>query len=132
MRKIDKIIIHCSATPYMRNNTINDIRAWHLQRGYKDVGYHYVIMLDGTLQKGRQDNVIGAHCKGLNRHSIGICYIGGLGKDGKPADTRTLAQRKTLSKLIGTLKMQYPGVTIHGHNEFSKKACPCFNVQKEL
>ena len=75
---------------------------------------------------------IGAHCKGHNAISIGICYIGGLSKDGKPKDTRTLEQKAALLDLIGQLKEEFPHATIHGHNEFSAKACPCFDVKKEL
>lgn len=75
---------------------------------------------------------IGAHCKGHNAISIGICYIGGLSKDGKPKDTRTLEQKAALLDLITQLKEEFPHATIHGHNEFSAKACPCFDVKKEL
>lgn len=133
MRKINKIIIHCAATPEGRNFTVEDIRRWHLQRGFRDIGYHYVIYLDGSVHTGRPIEQIGAHTSGYNANSIGICYIGGCAKDGKtPKDTRTEAQRSALVKLVAELRAKFPGATVHGHNEFANKACPSFNVQKEF
>lgn len=131
MRDIDKIIIHCSATREGMQFDAEDIKLWHLQRGWRDIGYHYVITLDGEVQKGRADHIIGAHAKGQNKASIGICYVGGLDRFGKSKDTRTDAQKGALKALIFMLKREYPGVKIHGHNEFSSKDCPCFNVQSE-
>lgn len=132
MRKIDKIILHCSATKEGQQFTIKDIDAWHKQRGFKYVGYHYVILLDGTVETGRPESEVGAHTLGQNANSIGICYIGGLDANAKPKDTRTDAQREALIKLVKELKAKYPGVTVHGHNEFANKACPSFNVKDEL
>lgn len=132
MRRIDEIIIHCSATAEGKDFNAADINRWHLQRGFKKIGYHYVIKLDGTVEKGRDESEIGAHCTGHNAHSIGICYIGGLEKDGKtPKDTRTPQQKSALWKLLFELIIKYPDATIHGHREFAAKACPCFDVQKE-
>lgn len=132
MRNIDKIIIHCSATPEGRKTTVEEIRQWHLQRGWKDIGYHYVIYLDGTIHKGRPESVVGAHCSGYNKNSIGICYIGGVAKDGKtPKDTRTEGQKRALIEILKRLKKDYPNATLHGHNEFANKACPSFNVKEE-
>lgn len=132
MRKIDKIIIHCAATPKGKPFTVADIDRWHRQRGFRCIGYHYVIYLDGSIHKGRPVEQIGAHCTGQNARSIGICYIGGCAKDGKtPKDTRTEAQRAALISLITQLKSEYPKATIHGHNEFANKACPSFDVQKD-
>ena len=131
MRKIDKIIIHCSATKEGADFHVKDIDRWHRQKGYKCIGYHYVIALDGTIETGRDEAEIGAHCKGYNANSIGICYIGGLGEDGKPKDTRTTQQKAALYLLLGILKLKYPDATIHGHNEFANKACPSFDVQAE-
>lgn len=132
MRQIEKIIIHCSATPEGRNVTVKDIDAWHRQRGFQCIGYHYVIYLDGSVHKGRKEELIGAHCSGHNAKSIGICYIGGLDRNGKPKDTRTEAQRESFIRLIGELKSRYPNASVHGHNEFANKACPCFDVRKEF
>lgn len=132
MRDIDKIIIHCSATPEGRHTTVEEIRQWHLQRGWKDIGYHYVIYLDGTIHRGRPESVVGAHCSGYNKNSIGVCYIGGVDKDGKtPKDTRTEGQKRALREILNRLKRDYPKATLHGHNEFANKACPSFNVKEE-
>ena len=132
MRQIKEIIVHCSATPEGKDYTVQDIRRWHLQRGFKDIGYHYVIYRDGSIHTGRPVANIGAHCTGHNRNSIGICYIGGVATDCKtPKDTRTEAQKKALKSLLWRLHQQYPKATIHGHREFAKKACPSFDAKKE-
>lgn len=132
MRKITEIIIHCSATKEGKDFTVEDINRWHRQRGFDSIGYHFVIYPDGSLHVGRPKNLIGAHCKGHNAHSIGICYVGGLSTDGKPKDTRTAAQKDSLRALVEQLQEEFPLATVHGHNEFSNKACPCFDVQKEF
>jgi len=132
MRKINKIIVHCTATREGRDFDVKDIDRWHRQKGWKCCGYHYVVKLDGTIQAGRDLSVIGAHCVGQNRNSIGIVYVGGLSADGKTSkDTRTAAQKASLRRLIKMLKKQFPDVTVHGHGEFAKKDCPCFDVKKE-
>jgi len=133
MRKITEIIIHCSATPAGRHLTVQDLDSWHRARGFSSIGYHYVIYLDGSIHPGRPVDEIGAHCLGHNALSIGVCYIGGLDADTlEPADTRTPEQRAALRELIAQLQEQYPGATVHGHNEFADKACPCFRVRTEL
>ena len=131
MRSIDKIIVHCSATREGQHVTVQQIRQWHLQRNFADIGYHYVIYLDGTVHKGRPLEKAGAHCKGYNAHSIGICYVGGLDRQGKPKDTRTAAQKAALLSLIRELMQRFPRATVHGHREFANKACPCFDAKKE-
>lgn len=131
MRQINKIIVHCSATPKGKEVTVEEIDKWHKERGFKSIGYHYVIYLDGSVHEGRPLHEIGAHCKGYNSKSIGICYIGGLDLNGKPKDTRTVAQKAALYNLLKELKAKCHTATIHGHNEFSAKACPCFDVQNE-
>lgn len=132
MRRIDKIIVHCSATPEGRNVTVKDIDSWHKQRGWKGIGYHYVVYLDGSVHKGRDENEVGAHCAGQNTNSIGVCYIGGVMADGKtPKDTRTEAQKKALIELLKALKLKYPKAKIYGHREFASKACPCFDAKYE-
>lgn len=132
MRKINQIIVHCSATPEGKNFHANDIDRWHKERGFDCIGYHYVIDLDGTIEKGRPIEKVGAHVKGHNSNSIGVCYIGGLASDGKtPKDTRTVEQNTSLLHLLRELKSQFPAVTIHGHREFANKACPCFDAFTE-
>lgn len=129
MREIKEIIIHCSATPEGRHTTVEEIDKWHKQNGWKGIGYHYVIYLDGSVHKGRPDEEIGAHCVGHNRNSIGVCYIGGVSKDRvTPKDTRTEEQKDSFVKLLKELRQKYPNATIYPHNEFAKKACPSFDV----
>lgn len=130
-RIINEIIVHCSATPAGRSVTVEDIRRWHLQRGFSDIGYHYVVYLDGSIHEGRSVDVSGAHCSGHNAHSIGVCYVGGLDSKGRPADTRTDEQREGLRWLVESLKDVYPRAVVHGHREFANKACPCFDAFKE-
>ena len=132
MRNINKIIVHCSATPEGKAFSVADIRRWHLQRGFADIGYHFVIYLDGSVHVGRELAKAGAHCKGQNKNSIGVCYIGGVATDGQtPKDTRTDTQKASLVKLITELRQQFPNASVHGHREFAIKACPCFDAHKE-
>ena len=132
MRKIEKIIIHCAATPEGRDVKTETIKSWHVKgRGWSDIGYHYVIELDGSVKAGRPLHRSGAHTKGHNATSIGICYVGGMDKDKKPKDTRTEAQRMAMDQLVDDLKMEHPTASVRGHNEFAAKACPSFDVSKE-
>lgn len=132
MRKINKIIIHCSATPENKHFTVEDITKWHKERGFITIGYHYVIYLDGSVHLGRNLQEQGAHCTGQNKYSIGVCYIGGVSSDGKTAkDTRTDEQKKALISLVKSLMKKYDLVSsqVYGHYHFAKKACPSFNVE---
>ena len=131
MRRIDEIIIHCTATIEGKDFKAKDIDKWHKAKGWKGIGYHYVIDLDGTIEKGRDESVVGAHCTGHNQHSIGIVYVGGLDKNQKPKDTRTEQQKESLWEILRVLLCKYPKARIYGHNQFANKACPCFDVQKE-
>lgn len=131
-RNIKEIIVHCSATPEGKDFTVSDIKRWHLQRGFSDIGYHWVVYRDGTIVSGRPESVSGAHCTGHNSISIGVCYIGGCASDGKtPKDTRTPAQKDALIKILKSLKSRYAKASIHGHREFANKACPSFDAKKE-
>lgn len=132
MRKIDKIIVHCSATPEGRAVTAKEIDSWHRNKGWNGIGYHYVIGLNGEIWQGRNIELAGAHTERQNTNSIGVCYIGGCDKNMKAKDTRTAAQKTSLIKLIQELKGKYKNATIHGHNEYAAKACPSFNVQSWL
>lgn len=132
MREINKIIIHCSATPEGREHTVADITSWHKARGFATIGYHYVIYLDGTIHEGRPEEQMGAHTTGQNQNSIGICYIGGTDAKGNPKDTRNDKQKVALIALVKELKERYPKASVHGHCEFAAKACPSFDVKKEF
>ena len=133
MRKIDKIIIHCSATKEGRDIKTETIKSWHVKgNGWRDIGYHFVIELDGSIRNGRDVEKIGAHTKGYNSTSIGICYVGGVDDINRAKDTRTEAQKNSLIELIDSLRAVYKDATIHGHNEFSAKACPSFDVKSEF
>lgn len=133
MRQINRIIIHCTATPEGRHHTVADVRRWHKERGFTDIGYHFLIQLDGSIEKGRPIEQVGAHVKGHNSDSIGVVYVGGCDKNMKPKDTRTPMQKLALRGKVSELLEDYPNATVHGHNEFDKgKACPSFNVQTDL
>ncbi|MDE6317201.1 MAG: N-acetylmuramoyl-L-alanine amidase [Muribaculaceae bacterium] len=128
-RNISKIILHCTATPEGRDFSVAQIKEWHLARGFSDIGYHYVIYRDGSVNIGRPEAVAGAHCTGQNSCSIGIAYVGGCAADGKtPKDTRTSEQKSALHKLVAELQKKYPGASIHCHYEFANKACPSFKL----
>ena len=151
--EIDAIVIHCSATPAGVDYRAADIDKWHKERGFACIGYNFVIDLDGTVEVGRPLNRDGAHCNtaGLsgvsyNKHSIGICYVGGLDENGNPADTRTSEQKKALADLVYNLINIYPIVEVIGHRDASPdknkdgkitpnewiKQCPCFDVRAEF
>ena len=132
MRDINKIILHCSATREGQDISTETIRGWHVnERGWSDIGYHYVILLDGTVDKARPVERQGAHVRGHNKGSIGICYVGGCDADMNQKDTRTDLQKDSLTELISYLMDSYEDATLHGHNEFSSKACPSFDVKEE-
>lgn len=153
MNKIDSIIIHCSATRAGQDLTAKDIDRMHRARGFNQIGYNYVVRIDGTIEKGRSLTVDGAHCntKGFsavpyNKHSVGVCYIGGLDLQGRPADTRTDTQKKALRELVAKLCKEYDIIEVLGHRDTSPdldgsgeveskeyiKACPCFDVRSEF
>lgn len=131
VRQIRKIIIHCTATPEGRDVDAEEINRWHKNRGFSQIGYHYIIKLDGTIEEGRSVHMVGAHTKGQNTGSLGIVYVGGVDNKNKAKDTRTPEQDTALTNLLTYLISKYPDATIHGHNEFANKACPSFDVQKE-
>lgn len=133
MRKITEIIVHCTATPEGRDVGVEEIRRCHVDNnGWTDIGYHYVVMLDGTVGHGRPEETAGAHCLGHNANSIGVAYVGGVAKDGKtPKDTRTAAQKTALANLLRELKSRYPDAVIHSHRDFAAKACPSFDATSE-
>ncbi|OUW18598.1 MAG: hypothetical protein CBD18_02360 [Opitutales bacterium TMED158] len=130
----NKVILHCSATPEGRDITAADIKKWHLDRGWADIGYHFVVRLDGTIERGRHLHLQGAHTKGHNHDSIGICYIGGVEETDAPQpawvakDTMTPEQETSVHYLMTAIRVLYGPIPMEGHNEHSKKACPSFHV----
>lgn len=139
------IVIHCSATEAGREVTVKEITKYHIQRGFRTIGYHFLVHLDGEISRGRKLEEIGAHAKGYNNNSVGICYVGGL-KDKKPFDTRTINQIHSIRGLVAALKSIYDIKRIIGHRDLSVdlnadgmitkgewlKDCPCFSVATEL
>ena len=132
MRKIDLIVIHCSATRENKSFPVTSLIACHQDR-FGFTGYHYYITKDGQVYQTRHENLPGAHVKHYNQHSIGICYEGGLDKDGKPKDTRTPEQKATLVALLRSLREDYPEAVILGHRDIPgvRKDCPCFDAEQE-
>lgn len=150
---IDAIVIHCSATREGMDVRASDIDKMHKDRGFAMIGYNFVVDLDGTVEVGRPLTRDGAHCntsglsgKAYNKHSIGICYIGGLDRDGNPKDTRTVAQKVALDDLVHELIQEYPIKEVIGHRDASPdkngngkiernewiKQCPCFDAKAEF
>lgn len=133
MRELNRIILHCTATPSWREVSVDEIRRWHVEgNGWSDIGYHYVILLDGTIARGRPLDVAGAHVKGHNKDSIGVVYVGGTDVTGQPQDTLNSNQLFSLYKVVTSLRNLFGPLTLHGHNEFSDKACPSFIVSEKL
>ena len=132
MRRIDEIIVHCTATPEGMPMTVKRIDEIHrTEKKWACIGYHKVIYLDGTIHDGRPLEQVGAHCLNHNAHSIGVCYVGGCEKDGKTVkDTRTPEQKVALANILEELHKQFPNATLHGHREFSNKKCPSFDVHE--
>lgn len=132
MKKKDTIIIHCTATRPTHDVHVADIDLWHRQRGFRSVGYHFHITLDGHIETGRPYDEEGAHTQGWNKRAIGISYAGGTDADGLPADTRTPEQREALKQLIIRLHTEHPElVHLYGHRDLARKACPCFDARRE-
>lgn len=133
MRKIDRIVIHCADTPASMDIGVDEIRKWHTDpepggRGWSDIGYHFVVRRDGTVEKGRPVSIAGAHAP-PNAHSIGICLVGGKGADGKPDSNFTRMQWAALETLVLSLWRWYGPLVVTGHRDMdSRKACPCFDV----
>lgn len=132
-RKIVEIIVHCTATPEGRDYSLETIRKWHLERGWNDIGYHYVVHPDGVIEAGRPEAKVGSHVAGHNTGTLGIVYVGGVTADGKtPKDTRTAAQKAALLDLAKALIDKYPAITkVIGHNQYAAKACPSFDVRAD-
>ena len=133
-RTIKLLVVHCTATRPDTDYTVARLRADHLARGFRGIGYHLYVRRSGELVHTRPLAEPGAHARGFNRHSIAVCYEGGLDADGRPADTRTAAQRETLREVLTLLRRVFPEAVIKGHYQLSAdihKACPCFDAEWE-
>jgi len=132
--KTTAIVVHCSATQPKQDIGAAEIERWHRQRKYLAIGYHYVIRRDGTVEKGRDETVVGAHVEGHNSTSIGVCMVGGVDAKLNPQDNFTPAQYASLQTLLRELKTRYSTAEIKGHRDFPgvAKACPCFDVKDWL
>lgn len=129
MRSIDKIIIHCSATKPHQDIGADEIRSWHVEdNGWDDIGYHFVIRRNGVVEAGRALESPGAHTKGHNAQSIGLCLVGGLDTRGRAENNFTAAQWVTLERMARDLTARFPAATVHGHRDFAPKDCPCFDA----
>lgn len=137
MRSINEIIVHCSATrpDWLSSMSpaaqVEEIRRWHRERGWKDIGYHYVVARNGAVLPGRPIEQVGAHVKGHNTGTIGVCLIGGHGsaETDQFLDNFTREQELALRSLISELRRRYPAIEkVSGHNQYAAKACPGFNV----
>ena len=133
MRTITLIVIHCSSVRPHQRSSAKDIDNWHKDKGWKGIGYHFVVRRDGSVETGRPLSEVGAHVVGHNRYSIGICYEGGLNAEGEAADTRTPEQVRALRELVERCHARFPRALILGHRDLDPgKKCPCFDVVREF
>lgn len=133
MREIKSIVVHCSATPKHMDIGVSEIREWHKKRGWSDIGYHYVIRRNGVVEDGRPVEQVGAHVKGHNKNSIGICLVGGIGENQKADANFTLEQYNALDLLVYDLMCRFGVLEVYGHRELNPhKECPCFDVNALL
>jgi len=138
-RSTTHLVVHCAATKPSQDIGVAEIRQWHTDpapagRGWSDVGYHYVIRRDGSVEQGRHDALVGAHVEGHNLTSVGICLVGGIDERGAPAANYTEAQWRSLHGLLVSLRSRFPTAEICGHRDFPgvTKACPSFDVRAWL
>lgn len=126
------VIVHCAATKPSMDVGVREIRQWHKERGFLDIGYHFVIRRNGTIEDGRDVNQVGAHTVGQNDTSVGVCLVGGVDDKLQPQANFTPQQMDTLRKLLGDLKVMFPQAVVKGHRDFAAKACPSFDVKRWL
>lgn len=143
-KNITRLFIHCTATREGQPFDVEAIRRMHIARGFSAIGYHFLLQLDGTINPGRSEHVVGAHAKGYNTGSLAIAYVGGLDSQGAPKDTRTAAQKASMERWCRQGIATYPGAELLGHRDISPdldgdgivepheylKACPCFDVRE--
>jgi len=130
MRDINLIVIHCAATPSDMDIGVEEIRSWHMKKGWSDIGYHHVILRDGTVEPGRPVETAGAHAKNHNANSIGVCMVGGVDEANKPQSNFTRYQWRALDTLIRQLAAEYPNAKVCGHRDLPgvTKECPSFDA----
>lgn len=126
----EAIFVHCSATKASMNVGLREIRQWHKEQGWLDVGYHFIIRRDGTIEEGRPVDVVGSHVKDWNSRSVGVCLVGGIDEKGHFEANFTPAQMFELRGLLQTLLAKYPGAKLMAHHEAAPKACPSFNLNR--
>lgn len=133
LKEVKYLVVHCTATPLSQRVSVEDIDRWHKAQGWSGIGYHWYVDRDGHIFPGRSEREAGAHVRGYNHCSIGICYEGGLDEQGNSADTRTPAQKAALLFIIKDLKQSYPNAIVLGHRDFPgvHKDCPCFDAKTE-
>ena len=130
MRDIDRIVIHCADTYARMDIGVREIDEWHRARGFNQIGYHFVVRRDGSVETGRSVKEVDAHVKGYNAKSIGICMVGGKHDDGRPDANFTRPQWRALDTLVGKLVGEFPNATVCGHRDLDpNKSCPCFDVK---
>jgi N-acetylmuramoyl-L-alanine amidase len=134
MRRITEIILHCAASRPDQDIGAAEIDAWHRARGWSGIGYHWVIRRDGTIEAGRPEAQMGAHVRGHNQSTIGVCLVGGYAAsaDDAPEDHFTLEQLRALAGLLRDLRRRFPGASVTGHNAYAAKGCPGFRVPLHL
>lgn len=136
------LVVHTTATPYGKNYTVKQIDAMHRRRGFRSIGYHWIIDQNGKVFAGRPEKQAGAHVRGYNSRSIGVSYVGGYGRNGKATNTLNKKQEAALIKLLRDIQKRYPNAKICGHRDLSPdrdrdgyiephewiKECPCFDA----
>ena len=133
-KETNTVVVHCSATKPSQDVTFDTIKRWHLmERAFIDIGYHWVIERDGSVKQGRAVDDWGAHAKGHNHQSVGICLVGGLNDDGQPDDNFTVLQKRMLKFLVTGCQGLWPDVVVKGHYHLNgDKDCPCFDIDRWL
>lgn len=125
----EAIFVHCSATKPSMDIGLREIRQWHKEKGWLDVGYHFIIRRDGTIEEGRPVDVVGSHVQGWNEKSVGVCLVGGIDDKGKFAANFATQQMSALKTVLFDLKGKYPQATVMAHHDVAPKACPSFDLQ---
>lgn len=126
----DAIFVHCSATKPTQDIGVREVRQWHKEQGWMDIGYHYVIRRDGTVEAGREESAVGSHVKDFNSTSVGVCLVGGIDAKGKHEANFTPAQMQSLRSLLVTLLAKYEGSILRAHHDVAPKACPSFDLKR--